>query len=129
MNIVLDDSVEIDSKKNIRSEVGRILLKGDAITLIQYVFNIFLLMFNKNLTSIFVSVNGGEFINIVGFRMLLINFGFNGAFLHTFTKSRKFIICPHRFILDIEKGKTNSHKQYLTLSSSFPFLLSLSSRC
>jgi small nuclear ribonucleoprotein E len=37
MNIVLDESVEIDSKKNQRQEVGRILLKGDAITMIQYV--------------------------------------------------------------------------------------------
>lgn len=35
MNMVLDDAVEIDSKKNIRTEVGRILLKGDSITLLQ----------------------------------------------------------------------------------------------
>jgi len=35
MNFVLDNAVEIDSKKNSRSEVGRILLKGDSITLIQ----------------------------------------------------------------------------------------------
>lgn len=35
MNMVLEDAVEIDSKKNARTEVGRILLKGDAITLIQ----------------------------------------------------------------------------------------------
>ncbi|KAG7349451.1 small nuclear ribonucleoprotein [Nitzschia inconspicua] len=33
MNMVLDDAVEIGKKG--RSEVGRILLKGDAITLIQ----------------------------------------------------------------------------------------------
>ena len=32
MNMVLDDAVEIGKK---RTEVGRILLKGDAITLIQ----------------------------------------------------------------------------------------------
>ncbi|MGK3735630.1 MAG: small nuclear ribonucleoprotein E [Bacillariaceae sp.] len=32
MNMVLDDAVEIGKKRN---EVGRILLKGDAITLIQ----------------------------------------------------------------------------------------------
>lgn len=37
MNMVLEDAVEIDSKKNIRQEVGRILLKGDSITLLQYV--------------------------------------------------------------------------------------------
>jgi small nuclear ribonucleoprotein E len=35
MNMVLDEAVEIDSKKNVRSEVGRILLKGDSITMIQ----------------------------------------------------------------------------------------------
>lgn len=35
MNIVVDDAVEIDSKKNVRQEVGRILLKGDSITLLQ----------------------------------------------------------------------------------------------
>lgn len=35
MNMVLDDAVEIDSKKNSRQEVGRILLKGDSITLLQ----------------------------------------------------------------------------------------------
>ena len=33
MNMVLDDAVEIGTKK--RNDVGRILLKGDAITLIQ----------------------------------------------------------------------------------------------
>lgn len=32
MNMVLDDAVEIGKKRN---EVGRILLKGDSITLIQ----------------------------------------------------------------------------------------------
>ncbi|CAB9504361.1 Small nuclear ribonucleoprotein E [Seminavis robusta] len=35
MNMVLDDAVEIDSKKNKRVEVGRILLKGDSITMLQ----------------------------------------------------------------------------------------------
>jgi small nuclear ribonucleoprotein E len=35
MNMVLDEAVEIDSKKNVRQEVGRILLKGDSITMIQ----------------------------------------------------------------------------------------------
>jgi small nuclear ribonucleoprotein E len=35
MNMVLDNTVEIDSKKNSRKEVGRILLKGDSITLLQ----------------------------------------------------------------------------------------------
>jgi small nuclear ribonucleoprotein E len=34
MNMVLDDAVEIGGKQG-RSDVGRILLKGDAITLIQ----------------------------------------------------------------------------------------------
>lgn len=34
MNMVLDDAVEISNKKG-RSEIGRILLKGDAITLLQ----------------------------------------------------------------------------------------------
>jgi small nuclear ribonucleoprotein E len=33
--MVLDEAVEIDSKKNSRQEVGRILLKGDSITLLQ----------------------------------------------------------------------------------------------
>jgi len=35
MNMVLEDAVEIDSKKNARREVGRIMLKGDAVTLLQ----------------------------------------------------------------------------------------------
>ena len=35
MNMVLEDAVEIDSKKNKRLEVGRILLKGDSITALQ----------------------------------------------------------------------------------------------
>ena len=35
MNMVVDDAVEIDSKKQARLEVGRILLKGDSITLLQ----------------------------------------------------------------------------------------------
>ena len=34
-SMVLDDAVEIDSKKNSRQEVGRILLKGDSVTLLQ----------------------------------------------------------------------------------------------
>ena len=34
-SMVLDEAVEIDSKKNSRSEVGRILLKGDSIALLQ----------------------------------------------------------------------------------------------
>ncbi|CAB59808.1 Sm snRNP core protein Sme1 [Schizosaccharomyces pombe] len=34
MNIVLDDAVQVDAKNNKR-ELGRILLKGDNITLIQ----------------------------------------------------------------------------------------------
>ena len=38
MNMVLDSAVEMDSKRNTRTEVGRILLKGDSITLLQYVF-------------------------------------------------------------------------------------------
>jgi len=35
MNMVIDEAVEIDSKKNARQEVGRILLKGDSITMLQ----------------------------------------------------------------------------------------------
>ena len=35
MNMVLEDAVEIDSKKNKTVEVGRILLKGDSITMLQ----------------------------------------------------------------------------------------------
>lgn len=34
MNLVLDEVVEISMKKNTRTELGRILLKGDTITLI-----------------------------------------------------------------------------------------------
>ncbi|EPX74004.1 Sm snRNP core protein Sme1 [Schizosaccharomyces osmophilus] len=34
MNIILDDAVQIDTKQN-RREIGRILLKGDNITLIR----------------------------------------------------------------------------------------------
>ncbi|CAO3689885.1 unnamed protein product [Umbelopsis ramanniana] len=35
MNLVLDEAVEINSKNQTRKEIGRILLKGDNITLIQ----------------------------------------------------------------------------------------------
>ena len=35
MNITLDDAVECDLKTGKRENVGRILLKGDAITLLQ----------------------------------------------------------------------------------------------
>jgi small nuclear ribonucleoprotein E len=35
MNFVLDEAVEIDSTKKTRQEVGRILLKGDSITMLQ----------------------------------------------------------------------------------------------
>jgi small nuclear ribonucleoprotein E len=35
MNFVLDDAVEIDTRKSQRQSVGRILLKGDAVTLLQ----------------------------------------------------------------------------------------------
>lgn len=34
MNIVLDDAVEISVKKETRTHLGRIMLKGDNITLI-----------------------------------------------------------------------------------------------
>jgi small nuclear ribonucleoprotein E len=35
MNVVLDDTEEIDMKKSTRERLGRILLKGDSITMIQ----------------------------------------------------------------------------------------------
>mmetsp|Transcript_40363 Transcript_40363/g.49173 ORF Transcript_40363/g.49173 Transcript_40363/m.49173 type:complete len:97 (-) Transcript_40363:271-561(-) len=35
MNITLDDTVEIDTKNGKRSDIGRILLKGDCVTLLQ----------------------------------------------------------------------------------------------
>jgi len=35
MNFVLDGAVELDTKTGKKSDVGRILLKGDAITLLQ----------------------------------------------------------------------------------------------
>mmetsp|Transcript_9290 Transcript_9290/g.11125 ORF Transcript_9290/g.11125 Transcript_9290/m.11125 type:complete len:94 (+) Transcript_9290:102-383(+) len=35
MNMTVDDAVEVDTKTGKRSSVGRILLKGDAITLLQ----------------------------------------------------------------------------------------------
>ncbi|KAL7543968.1 hypothetical protein ACHAXR_013463 [Thalassiosira sp. AJA248-18] len=35
MNFVLESAVEIDSKSGKKTDVGRILLKGDAITLMQ----------------------------------------------------------------------------------------------
>jgi len=35
MNFVLDGATEIDTKTGKRTDVGRILLKGDAITLMQ----------------------------------------------------------------------------------------------
>lgn len=34
MNLVLDDAEEITVKKNVRRHLGRVLLKGDSITLI-----------------------------------------------------------------------------------------------
>jgi len=35
MNLVLDDAEEVSVKKQTRKPLGRILLKGDAITLMQ----------------------------------------------------------------------------------------------
>ena len=35
MNLVLDDAAEVHLKRRTRKEVGRIMLKGDNITLIQ----------------------------------------------------------------------------------------------
>ena len=35
MNIVLDDAVEVDVKKKTKVSIGRILLKGDNITLLR----------------------------------------------------------------------------------------------
>ena len=35
MNVVLDEATEVDRKKKTRTELGRILLKGDNISLIQ----------------------------------------------------------------------------------------------
>ncbi|QDZ20607.1 small nuclear ribonucleoprotein E [Chloropicon primus] len=37
MNLVLDDAYEVYKKKNTRTPLGRILLKGDNITLMQSV--------------------------------------------------------------------------------------------
>jgi len=37
MNMVLDEAVEIDVKTKSRTDVGRCLLKGDSITLLQEV--------------------------------------------------------------------------------------------
>ena len=37
MNLVLDNAEEVDMKKNTRKSLGRILLKGDNITLMQSV--------------------------------------------------------------------------------------------
>ncbi|CAO3645676.1 small nuclear ribonucleoprotein E [Mucor lusitanicus] len=39
MNLVLDSAEEIDTKNNTRLKVGRLMLKGDNITLIQGVEN------------------------------------------------------------------------------------------
>lgn len=35
MNMTLDDAAEVDTKTGNKVDVGRILLKGDAITLLQ----------------------------------------------------------------------------------------------
>jgi len=35
MNFVLDNATEVDTKSGKKTDVGRILLKGDAITLLQ----------------------------------------------------------------------------------------------
>lgn len=37
MNLVLDDAVEVSLKRGTRTDLGRILLKGDTITLISAV--------------------------------------------------------------------------------------------
>ncbi|KAM5334250.1 small nuclear ribonucleoprotein E-like [Glossophaga mutica] len=39
MNLALDDADEIHSKTKSRKQLGRIMLKGDNITLLQSVFN------------------------------------------------------------------------------------------
>lgn len=36
MNVVLDEAEELDLKQGTRKQLGRILLKGDSITLIQH---------------------------------------------------------------------------------------------
>ena len=35
MNLVLDEAAEVHTKKNTEKKLGRIMLKGDSITLIQ----------------------------------------------------------------------------------------------
>lgn len=39
MNFVLDEAMEVDTKSGKKTNVGRILLKGDAITLMQEATN------------------------------------------------------------------------------------------
>ncbi|KAG2213267.1 hypothetical protein INT46_002488 [Mucor plumbeus] len=39
MNLVLEDAEEVDTKNNTRLKIGRLMLKGDNITLIQGVEN------------------------------------------------------------------------------------------
>lgn len=36
MNLVVDEAVEVNVKKDTRRELGRILLKGDNITLVSH---------------------------------------------------------------------------------------------
>eukprot|EP00828_Plagiopyla_frontata_P020018 TRINITY_DN2557_c0_g1_i5.p2 TRINITY_DN2557_c0_g1~~TRINITY_DN2557_c0_g1_i5.p2 ORF type:complete len:135 (-),score=33.26 TRINITY_DN2557_c0_g1_i5:87-491(-) len=40
MNLTLENAVEVNTKKNTRSELGRILLKGDNITLLRNISDI-----------------------------------------------------------------------------------------
>ena len=40
MNIVLDNAFEVNAKKEMKKSIGRIMLKGDNLALIKFVWNV-----------------------------------------------------------------------------------------
>lgn len=40
MNIVLDNAFEVNAKKEMKKPIGRIMLKGDNLALIKFVWNV-----------------------------------------------------------------------------------------
>jgi small nuclear ribonucleoprotein E len=91
MNVVLDDAVEMDTKKNSRLPVGRCLLKGDSITLIQYVYiccNAYIFLCGTDACAWFVSLE----------RAL-------SRALSTWTKSHLFLPTTFYFAFCTQSGK------------------------
>ena len=56
MNIVLDNAFEVNAKKEMKKSIGRIMLKGDNLSLIKFVWNVYKLKINYYTRNDFPSV-------------------------------------------------------------------------